>query len=891
MAHRSALDRALTYAAEGLVAAAVFFCPLALGTFQLWSVASMLCLSCAALLTLALASRGGALLPLPAMALGLFCVAGYILLQRVPLPPGLLKLLSPQGAETWAFSLAGEAGATRWHPITLDGPASARELAKALAYACAFAAAYGLAGSRRAWRRFAAALAMAGLAVALIGYGHLLFNADRLFGQSIFNETALPFVTTFGNKNHAAGFLSLCAPVALGLALRGRSRRKQALWALCYVLTGVAVFLTTSRGGICAFAVAQVALAALLWVVRERPEEEAGFAGRRAEAAGRSIGASSRRPGKPRSSPQTAVAAICAAALVLTVAGYLAYEPVVERLATVSSVKKVESDDKIVGFGQSLTLLRDFPLTGIGRGAFPTVGARYLTFSPQTAEYIEDEPLQAFADFGIPVGVALLALILATFGRAILRKEIGPLECGLAAGLLAVGLQNLVDFSLELGGVALPAVVALALLCRVPEGEAAEAGGAGWRLPRWATVAIASGSLALGLGALPASARDWRSETNAFALASAKLKAAELEPQGIAILERHPASFVVPLALADRYVAKRQPAHALHWLNRAMYFKPTLAAPHLAATAALAQLGRKDQALLEARLYFEASHGANEALSTLLPLYPKLEDLEGAVPVSAAGLLALSEFLQSRGGVEGAAAATRAGIALDARDPVLHRQLAALLLIQQKPIDAEVEARTSLALAPEAAPSFLTLSAVLSAKGEPKLAQAVLLEGLHHAPGQRDLVMALVRLDLNLAQPEAAEAAIKLMGPLSTSPQRAELLSVQGDIYLAEGRLVKAEDAYQSAARLQPGAGYEWALAALFERQSRFGAAVQLLHRLEGGASGDAKAQLAARIAQDERRANELEQLKRQALLAPATGTPAPAPVDAETGEGEPAEP
>jgi hypothetical protein len=137
-------------------------------------------------------------------------------------------------------------------------------------------------------------------------------------------------------------------------------------------------------------------------VVRERPEEEAGFAGRRAEAAGRSIGASSRRPGKPRSSPQTAVAAICAAALVLTVAGYLAYEPVVERLATVSSVKKVESDDKIVGFGQSLTLLRDFPLTGIGRGAFPTVGARYLTFSPQTAEYIEDEPLQAFADFGIP---------------------------------------------------------------------------------------------------------------------------------------------------------------------------------------------------------------------------------------------------------------------------------------------------------------------------------------------------------------------------------------------------------------------------------------------------------------------------------------------------------
>ena len=251
--HRNAgFERVSLYTAEGLLAAALFFCPLALGTFQPWSVGAMLTLSCLALLS-APAGPRGAPLPINAMGVGLFAVALYVGLQCQPLPGGLLHLLSPQGAETYAFSLAGLPSAVRWHPITLDGPATSRELAKALAYACAFGSAYALAGSRRTRRRLAGALALAGFAIALLGYGHLLFNSDRLFGQPIFKEATSPFVTTFGNKNHAGGFLSLCAPVALGLALRDRHRRRQALWALVYLLTGAAVFLTGSRGAICSF--------------------------------------------------------------------------------------------------------------------------------------------------------------------------------------------------------------------------------------------------------------------------------------------------------------------------------------------------------------------------------------------------------------------------------------------------------------------------------------------------------------------------------------------------------------------------------------------------------------------------------------------------------------
>ena len=143
-------------------------------------------------------------------------------------------------------------------------------------------------------------------------------------------------------------------------------------------------------------------------------------------------------------------------------------------------------------------------------------------------------------------------------------------------------------------------------------------------------------------------------------------------------------------------------------------------------------------------------------------------------------------------------------------------------------------------------------------------------------------MFALVRSDLGQGRPEAAETAIKLMGPVTSSSQRARLLGVQGDIYSSEGRLVKAEDSYQAAARLQPGVGYEWSISShCSSRSSRFDSAIQLLRRLEAGANGDTRKQVGTRIAVDERRSNELEQLKKQALLGGA-----PASSEGETGPG-----
>ena len=180
-------------------------------------------------------------------------------IQRLPLPAALLRLVSPHTAEAYAFSLQGTPSSGSWHPLSLDGPATSRELAKAVSYALLFVVARAVAGQRRRKRTLIAALGLAGFTVAAIGFGHRLFDASALFGSISYRYVVPTFLTTFGNRNNTAGLLCLTAPILLTVGLRG-SRRGWLLWGPAYTLTSVAVFLTLSRGGMSAFLASQLTL-------------------------------------------------------------------------------------------------------------------------------------------------------------------------------------------------------------------------------------------------------------------------------------------------------------------------------------------------------------------------------------------------------------------------------------------------------------------------------------------------------------------------------------------------------------------------------------------------------------------------------------------------------
>ena len=823
---------------------ALFFCPLALGTVPAWAIAIMLGLTVASGLWLGLSERHGSF-ALPLAGATLFGLSLWIGLQCLPLPMALLRLLSPQAAGSYSFSLEGLPGVTGAHPLSLDGPATGRELAKTFAYAVAFFVAAQLATSRRARRRLAIALALSGLLIAAIGYLHRLLGLGQLFGRPIYEVATPRFVTTFGNSNNAAGLFVLCAPIALGLALRSREGTKRILWGLAYLLIGAAVFLTVSRGGMAAFLIGQIVFGAILWGSRPPP------------VSGQAMHA-------PRA--QRLAATVVAVVAVLGVAGYLGYQPIADRLSDVSSLGRARHAGKLIGFVESLGMVRDFPLTGIGRGAFPTASARYLSFS-QTAEYVENEPIQLVVDLGIPAAVTVLVLLLIALVRAGRRNELAPLELGLWVGLFSLGLQNLADFSLELGGVALPAVVALALLLSGQARDAPEPRPARI-LPAWALLACLAAVLPVAALALVRSSPDWRVETDRFAKLAPFLDGDGAAEAAGPVLARHPASYLVPLAVADRYLHDRMPGAALIWANRAMYFRHDLPAGHLIAATSLAELGRRDQALLEARTYFQLASGNLTALKSVARFYPAVDDLRSAVDDSGPGLESLAEFLVARGRLGDAARVAELAVVASPEDPGIHCRAAGVLIAAGQVDEAEAEAERAIALAPDQSSGFLALENARATAGDLEGAEAALAEGLRVHPPQDDLVLALVKLQLSTGHAEQAEASLHQLGPQVSEGQRAQLFALQGAIYAREGRTVKAEEAYRNASRLAPSAGYAWTLVQLLEGDSQLSAAQQALQELRASVGDEQRPAIDRRIAQEQERMRVAEEkAKAQTIL------------------------
>ncbi len=109
----------------------VFFTPLAIGTVHIWSVAIMLAVALFAYSALVLrrTRRRGSILLFP-MGVALLSVCALTLLQLIPLPPFLIRVLNPGAADLFDHVLAGTGlwGEGNWRALSLAPPATAVEL-------------------------------------------------------------------------------------------------------------------------------------------------------------------------------------------------------------------------------------------------------------------------------------------------------------------------------------------------------------------------------------------------------------------------------------------------------------------------------------------------------------------------------------------------------------------------------------------------------------------------------------------------------------------------------------------------------------------------------------------------------------------------------------------
>jgi O-antigen ligase len=384
-----------------------------------------------------------------------------IVLQIVPLPLAVLRTLSPNApAMLERTDFAYGAGLTRFHSLSV---AASSTLVPLILFASLAVLVIGTSRSMagRHPRRMVEALTVFAVAFALIGIVQKPLYAGRVLGFWEPEGTGAPFAT-FVNKNHFAGWMVMALPLSLGLLAAGFEKamrqvrpgwRYKVLWlsspeASRLILLGagalimvLSLVLTMSRSGISALALSVVLMGVVV---------------------ARGIGARSRR---------AAVAVYLVVLLGATVT-WVGTDVLADRFA---NTNWSELNDRRGAWLDALAVIRAFPVAGTGLNTYPAVAGLYQRHDlSRFYGQAHNDYLQLLAEGGMLVAIPALLCVAALGWEIRRRMKSDPpgtswwLRRAAVTAMVAIALQETVEFSLQMPGNAVLFAIVCALAIHPP---------------------------------------------------------------------------------------------------------------------------------------------------------------------------------------------------------------------------------------------------------------------------------------------------------------------------------------------------------------------------------------------------------------------------------------
>ena len=391
-----------------------------------------------------LVREGRSVPPLPGGHL-LLAAHALVLLQLLPLPPAVLRLVSP-GSYALYDRLQLTPPLTAWRPISVSPPDTLRGLAFLAGFSLLYLAVFRDLGAAPWRRRLAGTVVVAGLVLTVEAFAQAA-SSDPLRIWGVWKPRwDWGVFGAYVNRNHFAGYLVMATALAFGFALEGLARlhhewqrRRHGFLALGERAGNAAVrscaaamvlvaglVASTSRGGISAFAAAGLLL-----------------------------------PLATRQRRRTALAVVALASLGVAWIGLGGF---------VSAFGRGVKASRLDLWADMLAIVPRFPLFGVGWNAFSTAYPWYQTvWRNDWIGEAHNEYLQVLLDTGLAGLVVFLALLATVFRRALARAARSPLDLGLFGALLGMALHNLVEFNWQIPANAATWVALAALACR--EGE------------------------------------------------------------------------------------------------------------------------------------------------------------------------------------------------------------------------------------------------------------------------------------------------------------------------------------------------------------------------------------------------------------------------------------
>jgi tetratricopeptide (TPR) repeat protein len=122
---------------------------------------------------------------------------------------------------------------------------------------------------------------------------------------------------------------------------------------------------------------------------------------------------------------------------------------------------QASEESKVAVWWAAKPMVKAFGLAGAGAGGFGTAFTQFNDFlGTAYVSHAENEVIQLFVDFGIPVAAVVILLSLGLIWRRFVVERGSSYYAEAICGLAAVALGNLADFSIRIPGVLLPTALA-----------------------------------------------------------------------------------------------------------------------------------------------------------------------------------------------------------------------------------------------------------------------------------------------------------------------------------------------------------------------------------------------------------------------------------------------
>ena len=420
----------------------LIFSPLAFGTVEQWSLAIMESLAILALLLLFFRNKDQVFYEVPGIV-PLVLFLAYILIQLVPLPPGVIKFISPTTYSLY-HETVGIVEPVGWMSISINQKATLAEFFRFAAYVGIYVVTIQLLSKKEFLKKTVTIIITFGTVLSIFALLQYVLSNGKIFwlrDVAEYRSIGYSHYGSFIYRNHYAATLEMILPLVLCLffyykpqvhyqsfreriseILNQHKTNTCVLFGFSAILITTSIFVSASRGGIISVSLASILLVFMLLIKRKVKK-------------------------------QSGILFLVIMILVVFSVGWFGWERIFERFENIRNADGIITP-RVPFWSDSIPLIRDFPAVGTGFGTFLNVFPAYATQTKNIREHAHNDYIEILADGGVIAFLLsvwfLISLLYKSYKAFRKRRESYSvyLYLGSLAGIIAIVFHCHVDWIL-----------------------------------------------------------------------------------------------------------------------------------------------------------------------------------------------------------------------------------------------------------------------------------------------------------------------------------------------------------------------------------------------------------------------------------------------------------